>query len=95
MNKDDFIDRYKTVAGCKKKDAAIAVDTLLRVISDAICDGEDIYLTPLGHFEVRHMPAKTMTYLKGNKAGQQYEKPAYTKIVFKPSKHMKNRLKGE
>ena len=92
MNKEEFVEKYWTVVGGQKKDAVIAVDTFVDILSDVLKSGDYLYIGSLGKFETRDIPEKTMTYLKGDKAGQQYTKPAYKKITFRPSKAFKDKV---
>ena len=95
MNKAEFVEKYSAVVGGKKKDAVIAVDTFVDILSDVLKSGDYLYIGSLGKFETKDIPAKTMTYLKGDKTGQHYVKPAYKKITFRPSKALKDKLERD
>ena len=75
--------------------AVIAVDTFVDILSDVLKSGDYLYIGSLGKFETKDIPAKTMTYLKGDKTGQHYVKPAYKKITFRPSKALKDKLERD
>lgn len=95
MNKEEFVDKYWAAIGGQKKDAVIAVDTFVDILSDVLKSGDYLYIGSLGKFETKDIPAKTMTYLKGDKTGQHYVKPAYKKITFRPSKALKDKLERD
>ena len=89
MNKEEFVDKYWAAVGGQKKDAVIAVDTFIDILSDVLKSGDYLYIGSLGKFETKDIPAKTMTYLKGDKTGQQYVKPAYKKLHLGLLRHLK------
>ena len=95
MNKEDFVDKYWDAVGGTKKDAEQVVNTFVDVLTDILQSGETLFIGSLGKFEIKDVPARTMKYLKGDNVGQQYIRPAYKKIVFKPSKAFKDKVTKE
>ena len=52
MSKSEFVDRVASAANLSKKDAAAAVDAVLRTIEDTLRSGEDVSFTGFGKFHV-------------------------------------------
>ena len=59
MNKGELINAVAAKAGFSKKDAAIAYEAIVDVITDALKAGEKVQLVGLGSIEVKEVPAKT------------------------------------
>ena len=52
MTKSEFVDRVADSSGLSKKDAATAVDAVIKSIEDALKSGEDVTFTGFGKFHV-------------------------------------------
>lgn len=52
LRKKDFIDRAIEKSGIKKADAKAAIDATLAVLAEALANGEEIILPPLGKLKV-------------------------------------------
>ena len=52
LRKKDFIDRAIERSGVKKADAKAAIDATLAVLAEALANGEEIILPPLGKLKV-------------------------------------------
>ena len=51
MNKREFVERIQKLGGYeKKKDAEKALDTVIKVIEEALIEGEDVELIGFGKF---------------------------------------------
>ncbi len=59
MNKGEFIKALAEKAGFSNKDAAVAYDAFVAVITDSLKAGEKVQLIGFGTFEVKDVPAKT------------------------------------
>ena len=57
MNKTQLIEAVAAKANIKKKDAEIAINSLVDVITDALADGEKVQLTGFGSFDVKERAA--------------------------------------
>ena len=52
LKKKDFIDRAVEKSGLKKADAKVAVEATLAVLAQALADGDELILPPLGKLKV-------------------------------------------
>ncbi|MBQ8375383.1 MAG: HU family DNA-binding protein [Clostridia bacterium] len=59
MNKSELIKAVAAKAGFTNKDAAIAYEALVDVVTEALKAGDKIQLVGLGTIEVKEVPAKT------------------------------------
>ena len=58
MTKTDFVDKVASESGLSKKDAATAVDAVLKSIEDALNSGEEVSFTGFGKFHVAQRGAR-------------------------------------
>lgn len=59
MTKTELINAIAEKAGCTKKDAAAALETILSSIQESLEKGEKVSITGFGTFEVRERGEKT------------------------------------
>lgn len=59
MNKGELIKAVAAKAGFTNKDAALAYEALVEVITETLQKGEKVQLVGLGTIEVKEVPAKT------------------------------------
>ena len=59
MNKGELIKAIAEKANFTNKDAAIAYDALVEVVTEALKKGEKVQLVGFGTIEVKDVPAKT------------------------------------
>ena len=59
MNKGELIKAMAEKAGFTNKDAAIAYDAFVSVVTEALKAGEKVQLVGFGTLEVKNVPAKT------------------------------------
>lgn len=59
MNKGELIKAIADKAGFTQKDAALAYDAFIAVVTDALKAGEKVQLVGFGTLEVKEVPAKT------------------------------------
>lgn len=59
MNKGEFIKAVAQKAGFTNRDAQIAYDAIVDVITESLKNGEKIQLVGFGSFEIKDVPAKT------------------------------------
>jgi DNA-binding protein HU-beta len=86
MNKKDMVTKVAEGMGVTKKEAALAVDTVLDVVSDALASGEKVSLAGFGVFETVKRNVRTCRNMQD---GSQIEIPAKMAPRFRPSKGMK------
>jgi DNA-binding protein HU-beta len=91
MNKTELINAVSESSELSKKDASKAVDAVFDSILNALNDGDKVQLLGFGNFEVRERAAR-----KGRNPqnGQEIEIAASKVPAFKPSKALKDVVKG-
>jgi len=91
MNKTQLIEAVAAKANIKKKDAEIAINSLVDVITDALADGEKVQLTGFGSFDVKERAAHdgVNPFTKETMHFEASKKP-----VFSASKALKDALNG-
>ena len=90
MNKTELIAKVAEATNLSKKDAALAVDAVFNVISDALQNGDKVQIVGFGNFEVRERSAR-----KGRnpQTGEEIEIPAGKIPAFRPGKSLKEGIK--
>ena len=58
MSKTEFVDKVAATAGLSKKDAASAVDAVLKTIEDTLKGGGEVTFTGFGKFHVADRGAR-------------------------------------
>ena len=58
MTKSEFVDKVATASGLSKKDAAGAVDAVLKTVEGSLRRGEDVTFTGFGKFHVAQRGAR-------------------------------------
>ena len=58
MTKSDFVDKVAGTSGLSKKDAATAVDAVLKSLEDALSSGDEVSFTGFGKFHVAQRGAR-------------------------------------
>lgn len=91
MTKADLVEEVADKTGLTKKDAAIAVDSLIEAISQALTDGKNIEIRGFGSFKVKSRKGRMA---RNPRTGEQVQVPARDVPVFKPSKDLKGRVAG-
>lgn len=91
MNKTQLIEAVAAKANIKKKDAEIAINSLVDVITDALVGGEKVQLTGFGSFDVKERAAHDGVN-PFTKETVHYE--ATKKPVFTASKALKDVING-
>ena len=90
MNKTQLIEAVAAKANIKKKDAEVAINSLVDVITDALADGEKVQLTGFGSFGVKERAAHDG--VNPFKKGEVIHFEASKKPVFTASKALKDAL---
>ncbi len=86
MNKSDLITLTAQRTGLSKKDADLAVNTIVETISQTLIQGERVQLSGFGSFEVKERLARVG---RNPHTGETIDIPASKLPVFKPSKALK------
>jgi DNA-binding protein HU-beta len=86
MTKTDLIDKVAQKTGGTKKDAAINVDAVFEVLTEAMAAGDKVQIIGFGSFEVRRREAR-----KGRnpQTGAEIDIPAQNAPVFSAGKSLK------
>jgi len=58
VTKSEFVDAVASTAGLDKKDAAAAVDAMLKTIEGALADGGEVTFSGFGKFHVTERSAR-------------------------------------
>ena len=87
MNKNELVSTVAEKSGFSKKDAAIALDSVIAAISESLAQGEKIQLVGFGTFEVKERAARSG---KNPRTGEVVEIPASKAPVFKAGKALKD-----
>lgn len=89
LQRKDIIERLAK-KGYTKKDSGVIIDDFLRVILEALVDGESVNLHGFGTFEVRTMsPRKTHNI----QTGAPIDIPAFRKPKFTAGKLLKRSIR--
>ena len=86
MNKVEFIDALSTKANLTKKDAKVALESVLEVITETLAKKEQIAFVGFGTFSTTERAARTATVPGTTK---KVDVPATTAIKFKAGKALK------
>ena len=92
MTKADIINEISATTGVAKKDVTVTVEALMKVIRDAMCNEENVYLRGFGTFVVKKRAEKTARNISKNTT---LTIPAHNLPGFKPAKSFQQRMKGE
>ena len=92
MTKADIISEIVATTGVAKRDAAVCVEATMRIIRDAMCNEENVYLRGFGTFIVKKRAEKTGRNISKNTT---ILIPAHNYPGFKPANSFQQRMKGE
>lgn len=92
MTKLDIINQIVDTTGIAKKDATVAVESFMKIVRDAMCEGENVYLRGFGTFQIKKRAQKTARNISKNTT---ITVPAHNFPGFKPAKSFQQRMKGE
>lgn len=92
MTKLDIINQIVATTGIAKKDATVAVESFMKIVRDAMCNEENVYLRGFGTFLVKKRAEKTARNISRNTT---LVVPAHNYPGFKPAKSFQQRMKGE
>lgn len=91
MTKADLVEQVAEAIGpgITKKDCALVVDGFLSAVKRALAEGENIEIRGFGTFKVRKRKARMA---RNPRTGEPVEVPSRFVPVFKPSKHLRNKV---
>ncbi|MDO4931438.1 MAG: HU family DNA-binding protein [Prevotellaceae bacterium] len=92
MTKADIINEISNKTGLAKRDVGVTVEAFMKVIRDAMCNEENVYLRGFGTFVVKKRAEKTARNISKNTT---LTIPAHNFPGFKPAKSFQQRMKGE
>ena len=87
MTKADLVKAVSEKANRPKKDAEMAINTVIDCITDAVAQGEKVQIVGFGTFEVRERGEKKC---KNPRTGEEMITPAKKAPVFKAGKALKD-----
>ena len=92
MTKPELIEAVSTVTGQAKPDVERTWEAIVDRVSNALAGGDRVELRGLGIFEAKETKAR-----KGRNpaTGEEMQIPASRRMTFRPSKELKNRLRGQ
>ena len=91
MNKKDLVSRLASSTGVTKADSKFMLDAVIDVISDALTEGDEVYLPRLGKFYVGTVAAHDVE--NGLAGGvMHYEKRH--QVRFRQAKELRERVNG-
>lgn len=90
MNKVELIAAVSEKSGLKKKDAELAVNSLLDTIEEALKAGDKVQLIGFGTFETRKRAARSG---RNPKTGEEITIPESVIPAFKPGNKLKEATK--
>jgi DNA-binding protein HU-beta len=89
VNLSELQDAVATSSGLAKKDAASSITALVKVIGDALKEGDKVTVPGLGAFSVAHRAARSG---RNPSTGQAIEIAASNKVTFKATKPLTDSL---
>ena len=87
MTKADLVKAVSEKANCPKKDAEMAINTVIDCITDAVAQGEKVQIVGFGTFEVRQRDAKEAI---NPRTKEKIQIPAKKAPAFKAGKALKD-----
>jgi DNA-binding protein HU-beta len=87
MGKGDLIESIAKKAEMSKKDAAMALNTILETVQEQLKKGNTVRLIPFGSFEVRARKGRTG---RNPRTGEKIHIKARKVPAFKPGKSLKD-----
>ena len=92
MNKVEFIAAVSTKANITKKDATVAVNAVLKTITETLAKGESIQFVGFGSFNVKDRAARIATVPGTTKTVQV---PASKAVSFKSGKDLRSKVNSK
>lgn len=87
VNKGEFVDKLSTKTGLSKKDARVALDAVIDLITESLVSNEEVLLTGFGKFEAR---ARKESKRINPQTQKRITVPKKVVPTFKPGKNLKD-----
>ena len=87
MNKGEFADKLSAKTGFSKKDARVALDAVIDLITESLVSNEEVLLTGFGKFEAR---ARKESKRINPQTQKRITVPKKVVPAFKPGKNLKD-----
>ena len=91
MNKQELIKKMAADAEITQKQAAAALESMIKNIEATVADGKKVSLVGFGTFEAKQREARTS---RNPRTGEPVEVAASTVPAFKAGKEFKNKVNG-
>lgn len=91
MNKSDLVSRLASSTGVTKADSKFMLDAVIDVISDALTEGDEVYLPRLGKFYVGTVAAHDV---ENGLAGGVMHYEERRQVRFRQAKELRDRVNG-
>ena len=89
MTKADLVEAISTETGVSKNHTAVIIDGMLDAMCRALSEGKHLEIRGFGTFKVRERRARRA---RNPRSGSEVMVPAKLVPVFKPSKHLRNKV---
>lgn len=87
MNKGEFVTKLSAKTGLSKKDARVALDAVIGLITESLASNEEVLLTGFGKFEAR---ARKESKRINPQTQERITVPKKVVPAFKPGKNLKD-----
>jgi len=87
VNKGEFVDKLSAKTGLSKKDARVALDAVIDLITESLMSNEEVLLTGFGKFEAR---ARKESKRINPQTQERITIPKKVVPAFKPGKNLKD-----
>jgi len=88
--KSELIQALKNkLSELQTRDVELAVNCILRQMTEALAQGQHIEIRGFGNFDCRHLPSRLA---RNPKTGVVFNLPSKVTVHFKPGKDMKDRV---
>lgn len=87
MNKTELVDAISRESGLTKSDSDKAVNAFIKVIEEALKEGDDVSLVGFGNFSVKETAGRSG---RNFKTKETIEIPPRKSVRFKPGKNLKD-----
>ena len=91
VNKGHLVDKMVKATGLSKKDVKAVVDGVFEHITEHLTKGDEVQITGFGSFKVRERAARQGV---NPSTGEKLNIAAYKAPAFKPSKSLKESVRG-
>jgi len=92
VTKQDLTESICHGLGCPKKEAAVALESLMELLKATLASGEDVLISGFGKFSVN---TKNPRRGRNPQSGNQLILDARRVVTFKPSGVLRSKLNGD